>query len=61
MAFDVSDVEFYEYAEASTWAATSVVRYIVGPRGKVGFVRDFLVDITTSMVGTTTVPERRTP
>jgi N-methylhydantoinase A len=27
----------YEWAESSTWAATSVVHYIVGPRGKVGF------------------------
>jgi hypothetical protein len=57
MASDISDVEMYEYAEATSWAATSVVRYIVGPRGKVGFVRDLMVDITTSMVGTTTVPE----
>jgi hypothetical protein len=57
MSYETSDVELYEYAEATTWAATSVVRYIVGPRGKVGFVRDFLVDVTTSMVGTTSVPE----
>jgi hypothetical protein len=57
MSYETSDVELYEYAEATTWAATSVVRYIVGPRGKVGFVRDLMVDITTSMVGTTSVAE----
>ena len=57
MAYEVSDVELYQYQEFSTWAATSVTRYIIGPRGKVGFVRDLMVDITTSMVGTTSVPE----
>ena len=58
MAYDVSDVELYQYAENTTWAATSVAaKFIVGPRGKVGFVRDLMVDVTTSMVGTTTVPE----
>ncbi len=57
MGYDVSDVELYQWAESSTWAATSVTHYIIGPRGKVGFVRDLLVEITTSMVGTTSVPE----
>ena len=57
MAFDISDVELYEWGADSTFGATTVLHYIVGPRGKVGFVRDFLVDITTSLVGTTTVPE----
>jgi hypothetical protein len=57
MAYDVSDLEMFEWAESSTWAATSVVHYLVGPRGKVGFVRDMMVDVTTSMVGTTSVPE----
>lgn len=57
MAYDISDVELWQWAESSTWAATSVNRYIVGPLGKVGFVRDLMVEVTTSMVGTTTVPE----
>lgn len=57
MSYDLSDIELYEWAESSTFAATSVVHYIVGPRGKVGFVKDLMVDVTTSLVGTTTVPE----
>lgn len=57
MAYDISDVELYQWAESATWEGTSVVHYIVGPRGKSGFVRDLMVDITTSMVGTTSVPE----
>jgi hypothetical protein len=57
MAYDQSDVEFYQWQEFATFGTTSIVRYVVGPRGKVGFVRDIEVDITTSMVGTTTVPE----
>jgi hypothetical protein len=57
MAYENSDVELQQWAESTGWAAASVVHYIVGPRGKVGFVRDLMVDVTTSMVGTTTVPE----
>jgi len=57
MAYEISDVELWQFPEASTWAGTSVLRYIMGPKGKVGFVRDLFVDVTTSMVGTTSVPE----
>ena len=57
MSYDISDVELHQWAESATWAATSVTHNIVGPRGKVGFVRDLMVEITTSMVGTTSVPE----
>jgi hypothetical protein len=57
LSYELSDNEFYSWPEATTWAATSVVRYIAGPRGKVGLVRDLIVEVTTSMVGTTTVPE----
>lgn len=57
MAYDISDVELFQWPESTTFGATSVTRYIVGPKGKVGFVRDIMVEITTSMVGTTTVPE----
>ena len=38
MAYNISDVELYQWAESTGWAATSVLRYIVGPRGKVGFM-----------------------
>jgi len=57
MAYDISDVELYQWGQDSTFGATSVLHYIVGPKGKVGFVRDMLVDVTTSLVGTTAVPE----
>lgn len=57
MSYDLSDVELYQWGQDATFGATAVVHYITGPRGKVGFVRDLLADITTSLVGTTTVPE----
>lgn len=57
MAYNVSDVELFQWAEDATFGATSVTHWIVGPRGKVGFVRDIIADVTTSLVGTTTVPE----
>ena len=49
--------EEYSWSESTTFGATSVTRQIIGPKGAVGFVRDIGIDITTSMVGTTTVPE----
>jgi len=56
MAYDVSDVEEFTYNDA-TFGATTVNHYICPPRGKVGFVRDLSVEITTAFVGTTTNPE----
>jgi hypothetical protein len=49
--------ETYEFGHDQTFGATAVLHYITGPRGCVGFVRDVQVDVTTSLVGTTTVPE----
>lgn len=57
MSYDISDNELYEWGADSTFGATSVTHYIVGPKGKVGFVREIFCDVTTSLVGTTTVPE----
>jgi len=57
MAYDVSDIELYSWAQDSTFGATTVTHWIVGPKGKVGFVRDILVEVTTSLSATTTVPE----
>lgn len=57
MAYNISDVETYQWAEDQTFGGTGVTHQIMGPRGKVGFVRDLAVDVTTSLVGTTTVPE----
>ena len=57
MAYDVSDVELWQWGQDATFGATTVTHFIVGPKGKVGLVRDILADITTSLVGSTTVPE----
>lgn len=57
MSYETSKVERYSWPEDATFAATSVTHNIMGPRGKVGFVRDLSVEVTTSLVGTTSVPE----
>lgn len=57
MSYDIADIEMHQWGQDATFGATGLVHYIVGPKGKVGFVRDIFVDVTTSLVGTTTVPE----
>lgn len=57
MAYDQADMEVWSWPEDATFGATGVTHQIMGPRGKVGFLRDVGVDVTTSLVGTTTVPE----
>lgn len=57
MAYENPDVETYRWPEDATFGSTAVVHSISGPRGKVGIVRDIIVEVTTSLVGTTTVPE----
>lgn len=57
MAYEQADIETYQFAEDATFGATGVTHQIMGPRGKVGFVRDMACEVTTSLVGTTTVPE----
>jgi len=56
MSYEQADIQTYSWINA-TFGATSVTNYIVGPKGKVGFVREIEVDVATSLVGTTTVPE----
>lgn len=56
MGYDQSDVEVYTYTDA-TFGATTVAHPFMGPRGKVGLVRDISVDVSTALVGTTSVPE----
>lgn len=56
MAYDIPERQVYTFSD-QTLGATSVVHNCIGPKGKVGFVRDFEVDVQTSLVGTTTVPE----
>lgn len=45
------------YIPSAAFGATSDYTRIVGPKGRKGYVRDIMVDVTASMVGTTTVPE----
>ena len=56
MSYELSDVMTYEWGADSTFGLTTVQHFIVGPRGKIGFVRDIAVDVTTAMSGTV-VPE----
>jgi len=56
MSYDISELVTYSYLDA-TFGATQVNHLVVGPRGKVGFVRDIEVDVATALVGTSTVPE----
>lgn len=56
MSYDKPQTREYIYTDA-TFGATSVVHNAISPKGCVGYVRDISVDVTTSLVGTTTVPE----
>lgn len=49
MAYEQADNELWGWAEDQTFGATTVTHNIMGPKGKVGFVRDIIVDITTAM------------
>jgi hypothetical protein len=57
MSYNLSDVQEYSWGLDSTFGGTSVTHNIVGPKGKIGLVRDISCDVTTAMVGTSTVPE----
>lgn len=57
MAYENSDNELYQWGQDATFGSTTVVHFIMGPKGKVGLLRDVFVEVTTSLVGTTTVPE----
>src|SRR6266566_1688184 len=57
MSYPVGRTELYQWGQDATFGATAVLHYIMGPRGAVGFVKDLICDVTTSLVGTTTVPE----
>ncbi len=57
MSYDVSELGVYQWPTDATFGSVAVTHQIVGPPGKVGFVRDMGVDVTTAVVGTTSVPE----
>ena len=57
---------FYNFAAAERYSllgfafgGATLSRTFIGPPGKKGIVRDIVINITTAMVGTTTVPELR--
>lgn len=56
MSYNNSDTREYSWGIDQTFGATTVTHQIVGPKGKVGFVRDISVDVATSLSGTV-VPE----
>jgi hypothetical protein len=39
MAYDISDVELWQWGVDSTFGSASVTHYITGPKGKVGYMR----------------------
>lgn len=56
MSYESAEMVTYTFTDA-TFGATTVTHNIIGPKGKVGFVRDIEVDVTTTLVGTTSIPE----
>jgi hypothetical protein len=56
MAYEQADIREYSWGLDQTFGATTVTHQIVGPKGKVGFVRDISVDCATSFSGTV-IPE----
>lgn len=57
MSYDNADIVVYGSWGNEAFGASTILHYIVGPPGKVGFVRDIEVDLTVATVGTTVVPE----
>jgi hypothetical protein len=56
LSYDTPLRECY-FAPSSAFGATTESQQWIGPKGLTGWVRDIMVYITASMVGTTTVPE----
>lgn len=58
MAYDLPIRETYgEGFGAITLNSAAPSMTVIGPKGCVGFVRDLIAEVTTSLQGTTTVPE----
>lgn len=57
--YDVPHRERYSFPQGNAFGATTASRSFQGPPGRKGLVRDILVVVTATMVGTTTVPEVR--
>jgi hypothetical protein len=56
MSYDQPQREVYSIPSGAFGAGAIATKFI-GPKGKVGLVRDISVEISADMVGTTTVPE----
>jgi hypothetical protein len=57
MSYDNPIRECYGEALGSVVVTASQTMTMIGPKGCVGFVRDLVAEVTTSIVGTTSVPE----
>jgi hypothetical protein len=57
MSYELPDRREYSWGNGEAFGNSTTLHYIVGPKGKVGYVRDISVDLTAAAVGTTTVPE----
>src|ERR1700719_1053512 len=53
MSYELSDVMTYEWGADSTFGLTTVQHFIVGPRGKIGFVRDIAAVVPEIAIGIT--------
>jgi len=58
VTYDEPRFERYAYP-AFAFGGSTAAKVLQGPPGRKGLVRDILINVTTAMVGTTTVPELR--
>jgi hypothetical protein len=56
MSYDLPTRETYFLPSGAFGATTDSIK-VVGPKGKVGLVRDIIAELSADAVGTTTVPE----
>jgi len=55
--YDATTCEEWYWYDAQNFGGSTITHNIIGPGGKQGLVVDIMADVTTAMVGTTTVPE----
>lgn len=55
--YEASDIREYSWGVGEAFGGGTINHYIVGPKGKVGYVRDISVDLTVATRGDTSVPE----
>jgi hypothetical protein len=57
MGFFYEDIAETYWYPAQNFGNSTITHNVIGPPGKFGMVMDIMADVTTAMVGTTTVPE----